>query len=485
MKYKNIIILFISLLITASTFAQRGKSHAKVRADESKTGDGFTELFRNVVIITQGNTIYSDYAKFYQESQSCIANGNVKIKTRQKSIITGKTLDYDGPTGVINIKEDVVMEEKDVIMKTPSLRYESVSDIAHYDKGAEMISGDVILISSWGNYNGKTGLFNCYDSVIVTHPDYTIFTDTMDYSKNGMSNFKGPTDIITKDYTMYCENGWYNKKKERVNLRTNAFVQMKDGQRLYGDSINYSLKTKQGEAFRNVLYYDTSRDCVIMGEYAENDEKKGYAFFSDNARGFMIEEGDTIFVSSDTMRMFYENSDKDDSTKHALTKVEAFRNVRIFRNDMQAICHIMLYYQRDSIMYMMDNPTLWMNGFQIDGDTVRTMFENNHPRTTLVNRNAFITSLVPKSNALYHQIKGRNLWGYHNDEGELSWAEIKGGKVEAMYYVVDEEKGELVGVNKSVSKVLKMYFDSNTIQSVNFVEPESTVLYPQDQLTMR
>jgi hypothetical protein len=199
----------------------------------------------------------------------------------------------------------------------------------------------------------------------------------------------------------------------------------------------------------------------------------------------MIEKGDTIFVSSDTMRVFYENRDKSDSTKHTLTKVEAFRNVRIFRNDLQAICHVMLYFQSDSIMYMIDNPTLWTSDFQIDGDTIRTWFENNHPRTTLVDKNAFITSLVPRSNALYHQIKGRNLWGYHNDDGELSSAEVKGGKVEAVYYVINEETGELVGVNKSVSKILKMYFDTGVIKSVNFVEPENIVLYPQDQLTLR
>jgi lipopolysaccharide export system protein LptA len=475
--------LFLLLLITVNSFAQRGRKGNAIADIMDIRGD-IVHLTRNVIIRVKGNTIYSDYAQYNRKTESCTANGNLKIKTRQKSTITGKTLDYDGPSGVINVKDDVVMEEKDVVMKTPALRYESLQDIAHYDKGAEIFSDNVTLISSWGNYNGKTGLFNCYDSVVVTHPDYNIYTDTMDYNKSGLSNFKGATDIITKDYTMYCENGWYDKKKERVNLRTNAFVQMKDGQRLYGDSINYSLKAKQGEAFRNVLYYDTARNCAVMGEYAENNEKKGYTFFSHNAHGFMIEKGDTLFVSSDTMRIFYD-TDKNDSTKHYLTKMEAFRHVKIFRNDLQAICQVMLYFQSDSILYMIDNPTLWASGFQIDGDTVRTWFENNRPSTTLVGKNAFITALVPKTNSLYHQVKGRNLWGYHNEDGELSSAEIKGGKVEAIYYVVDEEKNELVGVNKSISKILKMYFDSGTIHNVNFIEPESTVLYPQEQLTLR
>jgi hypothetical protein len=165
--------------------------------------------------------------------------------------------------------------------------------------------------------------------------------------------------------------------------------------------------------------------------------------------------------------------------------MEAFKNVKIFRNDLQALCQFLIYYQRDSLLYMINKPILWNSGFQIDGDTIKTWFANNRPHETLVGKNAFITSLVPNSYSLYHQIKGRDLWGYYNDDSKLSNAEVKGGKVEAIYYVIDEEKGELVGVNKSVSKVLKMYFDSGSISKVNFIEPESTVLYPQDQLTAR
>ncbi|MDR1739913.1 MAG: hypothetical protein LBR45_04075, partial [Bacteroidales bacterium] len=445
---RKFILLCLALsLCLCELQAQRGRGgHATAKYSEIRTSDGMMILREDVIIKTKGNTIYSDYAEYDINTESCIATGNVRIKTRQKSTITGKKLDYHGPSGVINIIDDVVMKEKDLVMKTPSLRYESIQDIAHYDKGADMVSGDVILVSSWGNYNGKTGLFNCYKDVVVTHPEYVIYTDTMDYNKDGMSNFKGPTDIITDDYKMYCENGWYNKNKERVNLRTNAYIRMKDGQLLYGDSINYSLKEEQGEAFRNVVYYDSANQAVVLGEYAENDEKKGYGFFSNNARGFMIQEGDTLFISSDSMmRVFYEPRKEKDSSERSIDRIEAFRDVRIFREDMQAICQKMIYYQSDSTLYMTELPMTWVNGFQIDGDTIRTFFENNRPKETLVGKNAFITALVPKSNSLYHQIKGRNLFGYYNDNSRLEMAEVKGGKVEAIYYVVDEEKDELVG----------------------------------------
>ncbi|MDR1973448.1 MAG: hypothetical protein LBQ31_02115 [Bacteroidales bacterium] len=481
---KSVTLFFLLTLFAFSAFGQRSKGINATAKRATARSDGITIFREDVVIRTKGNTIYSDYAEYNRNNETCIAYGNLKIKTRQKSIITGKTLDCDGLTGVINIDGDVVMTDKDVVMKTPSLRYESMEDIAHYNQKAEITSGEAVLVSSWGDYNGKTGVFDCYEDVVVTHPDYTIYTDTMDYNKNGMSNFKGPTDIITKDHTMYCENGWYDRKKERVNLRTNAFIEMKDGQRLFGDSINYSLKAKQGEAFRNVVFLDTMKNCTLKSEYAENNEKKGFAFFSHNARGILVEKEDTLFISSDTMRVFYE-IDKSDSNKRLVKKMEAFKRVRIFRNDLQAICQLMIYYQSDSLLYLIDKPVMWNSGFQIDGDTIKTWFENSRPHETLVGRNAFITALVQNSNSLYHQIKGRNLWGYYNDDSQLSSAELKGGKIEAIYYVIDEEKGELVGVNKSISKMLRMYFDSGTIYKVNFIEPESTILYPQDQLTAR
>ncbi|MDE7150163.1 MAG: hypothetical protein K2O01_07150 [Bacteroidales bacterium] len=84
----------------------------------------------------------------------------------------------------------------------------------------------------------------------------------------------------------------------------------------------------------------------------------------------------------------------------------------------------------------------------------------------------------------FNQIKGKEMWGYFDDSSTFRLADVA-GKAEAIYYVVDEEKMELVGINKSLSKRIKMYFKNAEIQGVNLVEPERTALYPEPDLTQR
>ncbi|MDR0763013.1 MAG: hypothetical protein LBF01_00765, partial [Bacteroidales bacterium] len=59
---KNYIIFFALLLITANTFAQRGR-RGNIRAKHTKVVNGITYLDTNVVIkFTNGNTLYSNSA---------------------------------------------------------------------------------------------------------------------------------------------------------------------------------------------------------------------------------------------------------------------------------------------------------------------------------------------------------------------------------------------------------------------------------------
>ena len=46
----------------------------------------------NVIIVSQGNRIYSDYAEYNQKTTSCVAYGNLRIFTKDGVRITGKRL---------------------------------------------------------------------------------------------------------------------------------------------------------------------------------------------------------------------------------------------------------------------------------------------------------------------------------------------------------------------------------------------------------
>lgn len=433
-------------------------------------------LIGHVEIVQQGNRIYSDFADYDQKTGSCQAYDNLRIYTKDNVFITGEVLDYNGTTGSYVVDRNVVLKDKDMTLKTPSLLFEGSDNSAVYTRGGEILTGETVLTSVKGYYEGSTGLFHCYEDVVIVNPEYTIWTDTLHYNKAGFTRFQGATNIETTDYYMYGLKGWFDQEKEQVSLDGDAYVKTKETQTLFGDSIYYDLAGKEGQAYGNVMLLDTARNCYVKSEYAENRENLGRAFFTINPRGVVVEQGDSLFVVSDTMVMTYD-------TTRQMKDLMAYHDVRFFRYDIQGKCDSLSYMHRDSVMEMYREPVVWVQDYQIDGDTMKLWFADNRPDKFLVQENVFIVSEVSAPQFYYNQMKGRQMWGYFTDSSYLDWTHVIGNAL-SIYYVLDE-KNELIGVNKTESQSLKMYFKQSDLDGITVVKPKSSTLYPVDRLTQR
>ena len=433
-------------------------------------------LIGHVEILQQGNLIYSDFADYDQKTGSCQAYDNLRIYTKDNVFITGEVLDYNGTTGSYVVDRNVVLKDKDMTLKTPSLLFEGSDNTAIYTQGGEIVTGETVLTSVKGHYEGQTGLFHCYEDVVIVNPEYTIWTDTLHYNEAGFTRFQGPTNIETTDYYMYGLKGWFDQEKEQVSLDGDAYVKTKETQVLFGDSIYYDMAGKEGQAYSNVMLLDTARNCYVKSEYAENKENLGRAFFTINSRGVVVEQGDSLFVVSDTMVMTYD-------TSRQMKDLMAFHDVRFFRYDIQGKCDSLSYMHRDSLMEMYYEPVVWVQDYQIDGDTMKLWFADSKPDRFLVQENVFIVSELSEPQFYYNQVKGRRMWGYFNDSSYLDWTHVIGNAL-SIYYVLDE-KHELIGVNKTESQSLKMYFKNSDLDGITVVKPKNSALYPVDRLTQR
>lgn len=438
---------------------------------------GVYRLVGHVRIEHGGNRIFSDFADYDQKTGSCQAYDNLRIYTAENVYITGEVLDYDGSTGSYVVDRNVVLKDGEMTMETPSLLYEGSQNRAYYKNGGRMMSGETRLTSVRGYYDGRTEIFNCFDSVVIVNPDYTIWTDSLHYSKKGLARFRGNTDIETSDYFMYGGKGWFDQNENTVSLQKDAYVRTKSSQTLFGDSIYYDLERKSGQVFQNVFILDTLRNCYLKGDYAENDENAGYAMITESPRGLMVENGDSLFISGDTMVMTY------DTVRH-IRQLFVYHGVRFFREGIQGKCDSLVYSHPDTLMRLFREPMVWLQGYQIDGDTINVWFSNNKPYKVLIYENAFVTTPVSERQHYYNQVKGRRIWGYFNDSAEFRLAQVMGG-AQSVYYVLGDAPGELLGVNKTESQSLKMYFKDNTVQGITVVQPSHTALYPVNRLTRR
>ena len=141
--------------------------------------------------------------------------------------------------------------------------------------------------------------------------------------------------------------------------------------------------------------------------------KKNESFLA-FAKPLMIveQEQDSIFIAADTLFSaklsdLYGTKDSvikkdtvkgvkviDTKTKDSTDRYfEAFRNVRIFSDSLQAVCDSMFYSFKDSVFRLFDDPVVWSNENQITGDTILLFTKNKKADRMQVFKNSFIAAL--------------------------------------------------------------------------------------------
>ena len=97
----------------------------------------------------------------------------------------------------------------------------------------------------------------------------------------------------------------------------------------------------------------------------ETDRKDSlkYAFLTDKVLVEQIDGTDTLFLHSDTLWVNFDKADKAE-------QILAYRHVKMFRYDMQAVCDFVCYQVKDSMAYLLDRPVLWQQESQFTADTI-------------------------------------------------------------------------------------------------------------------
>jgi hypothetical protein len=156
---------------------------------------------------------------------------------------------------------------------------------------------------------------------------------------------------------------------------------------------------------------------------------------------------------------------------------QAFRNVRIFSDSLQAISDSLFYNGKDSIFQLFKEPVVWASGSQVTGDTIYLYTKNKKADRLFVFENGM---LINKSGEnMYNQIMGNRLNGYFTD-GNIDYMRAR-GNAESVYYVRDD-KEKLVGINKATGDIIDLRFKDRELQRVVFISQVNGTMYPVSQL---
>jgi hypothetical protein len=158
--------------------------------------------------------------------------------------------------------------------------------------------------------------------------------------------------------------------------------------------------------------------------------------------------------------------------------LEAVRNVRIYKKNMQIVCDSLLYSDLDSLGRLFVHPVIWQDiTRQYSADSISVMVKDGGIEKANLMANAFIH--IQEDSTHYDQIKGTEMLAYFDSEGELRRFDVLGG-ASALFYI--EENDVLATVNKPESKMLSAVFENGNIQKIYYYDAPKNDGYPVVQL---
>jgi lipopolysaccharide export system protein LptA len=170
-------------------------------------------------------------------------------------------------------------------------------------------------------------------------------------------------------------------------------------------------------------------------------------------------------------------SEPPDST--AIKHIVAYRNVRVWRSDLQMRCDSLFFSEIDSIAQLFGRPVLWNKiKNQLTSDEMQLMLKDgNLFRGSMLN-NAMITT--QEDTLHYNQIKSTEMMGFFRENQLFRYDAL--GSVYAIFYVVEEQTITTVNVKEaeSMTAVIK---DGNAERLIYLTQINSDA-YPVGDLAI-
>ncbi|MGB7787118.1 MAG: OstA-like protein [Salinimicrobium sp.] len=477
MKNFRFLGLFILLFSCGMTLhAQEARkiqyeSERSIMNEEKYPGAFILSKVENQVHFThEGIQVWADQAILYREENFFKAYGNVRMEQGDTIQMTSQYAEYNGTTQFAFASGNVHMRSPKTSLETDTLFFNRIKQQAYYQSGGTIRDSSSVLKSRIGRYFLETDKYSFASKVVITNPDYVLTSNQLDfYSNSGNAFFYGPTTIKSDNSTIYAERGYYDTRGDTGYFVQNSRIDYKN-RILEGDSLYFNRNTNFASATNNIKVTDTINKSIIRGHYAEVFRDKDSVFITKKAVAVALQEKDSIYIHSDTLMV---------TGKPENRVIRGFYDVRLFKSNMSGKSDSIHVDERTGLTQMLGRPVIWSENNQLTGDTIHLLnnVETEQLDSLLVYDNAFM--IQKDSLGGYNQLKGKEMYGKFR-ENELQQVDLV-KNTETIYYMRNS-KGELVGINKTLSSSMEIYFEDRQVVDVYYLNQIDGKLFPEEEL---
>ena len=494
-------ILFYYLLLLSISGIRAQEKEIEIRQagsfqldEENFPGANILErsAAKQVHLVHQGMDFWSDKTFFYKKENRFDAFGNVRIVQGDSLVLTSKTVNYDGKIKLAVAKDQVLLDNKEMLLKTDTLYFDRMKSIAYYPADGTVYDSLTTINSKRGTYISDAKKYKFENNVVVTNPDFTLTSARMDfYTETKHAFFYGATTIIGEDYVVHCREGFYNTDKKEGYFKKNASIDY-NNRNIIGDSIYFNDTKKYASATQNIRITDSINNSFITGNYGQVFKEKDSAMVTHRALAINLVELDSLFIHADTLIA---------TGPPERRIIRGFYDVRIFKQDLSGKTDSIHFNQTSGraklirrpisdrdLQYLTPqeiadrNPILWSEESQMTGDEIHLTIDNEKEvlDSLLIYNNAFVIEQDSLDAANFNQIKGLQLKGKFKGKSLETVDVIQ--NTEMVYYLYDDETLELTGIDKAICSALRLDFVDSGIEKITFFTNPDGIVYPPEDL---
>lgn len=474
-----------------------------------KKVDSVTEyqMLVGKVIVKQENTwFYCDSAVYNKNLRIIEAFGNVHINDNDSVHTYAQYLLYHVDTRIALLKKKVRLTDSRSSLFTEELTYDINQKIGEYKNGGRVVNGESVLTSKEGTYYADMKDVYFKKNVELKDPKYKLKSDSLLYNtETEIATFISMTHIEdSAKRKIRTKEGFYDLKNRKAYFSKRPVIE--DGAvMITAENIETDDQTGYNKLKGNAVYKDTAQGIAVLANLIEANRNEGN--FRATLHPLMIikQENDSLYITADTLFSGRLSSLKSafDSTKASNDSVtalkdtlkgtvvvdsktkskdstdryfQAYRNVRIFSDSLQAVSDSMFYSGKDSIFQLFNNPIVWATDNQVTGDTIYLYTKNKKADRLFVFENGLLINKAGPQ--MYNQIRGNRLNGYFID-GNIDRMRAR-GNAESIYYIKDDNQS-LVGVNKATGDIIELRFLNKELNKVVFISEVKGRMFPLSQ----
>jgi len=436
-------------------------------------------------IINDDLTLTSTTAAYNGNTKDATYTGNVEL-INPEYVLTTDSLIHNLNTEIAEYygTDSEVITETNII-KGDGGYFDLKNNIAHFASRTE-IFGDQYVSADSLYYNGMDSLYKAFGNAIVEKDSLYVEADTIIYNaKTELANAYGNAYLYNKGTEVMGEQLYYNQQTGDAEVLGQCYL-TDDKIDAFGEEMRFNENTGDGEligfaelynesgfikadtlyfneieetgtAHNNIIFKDFIEQITLTGDYLNFRQKDKYVFATDTPYLINVINDDSIFVKADTLI-----SNSIDSLE--ASNFTAYRNVEVYKSDMQAVCDSFYYDGVDSIFHFIKKSILWVEDNQLVADTIQLYTENEELKQLRLLNNSFFGSIT--FTQLYDQVKGRYITGNFID-GEMNNMEVI--KNAQSLYFIKNDKDEFTAVNQAKCDTIEVLMnDEQKVSNIKF-----------------